>query len=504
MAETHKGFGLLFEMGCGKTLTAIMIAGTAYQMGKVEKVLVVAPTSVCSVWPKDFAEFADFKANIKVLLGDKNRRLKLLNDLDNFPFKALKVAVINYESTWREGIFDALYEWNADMIICDESQRIKSHDAEQSKAMHKLGDQAKYKLILSGTPVQNNAIDLYSQYRFLDPTIFGTNFYQFRNRYAIMGGFNRHQIVGYKDLDQLIQKEHSIAYRVTKDEALDLPEQTFLQRYITMSAKEKNIYDRIKRESFAELESGGQISATTVLTKLLRLQQFTGGFLVADGEEKPELVSKGKLNALEEIVDDYVVDAGKKLVIFARFRPEIDIIGQMLKKKKLRYGEIYDGKQGVERETGEIHDCSKCPHNQFGSGKNGSGKACKNIHRCYILQEGNPVPIILALPPTSLKYIRDYIGKRILLKGLRCYDAVTKITLKKEKSADGITYSRAAFAFVSKLTDEQRAETKAMVEMIKAQADNIPDIDEADYNTGAAVDAADFQSVDGDANLPFN
>ena len=70
MAETHKGFGLLFEMGCGKTLTAIMIAGTAYQMGKVEKVLVVAPTSVCSVWPKDFAEFADFKANIKVLLGD--------------------------------------------------------------------------------------------------------------------------------------------------------------------------------------------------------------------------------------------------------------------------------------------------------------------------------------------------------------------------------------------------------------------------------------------------
>ena len=137
------------------------------------------------------------------------------------------------------------------------------------------------------------------------------------------------------------QKEHSIAYRVTKDEALDLPEQTFLQRYITMSAKEKNIYDRIKRESFAELESGGQISATTVLTKLLRLQQFTGGFLVADGEEKPELVSKGKLNALEEIVDDYVVDAGKKLVIFARFRPEIDIIGQMLKKKKLRYGEIY-------------------------------------------------------------------------------------------------------------------------------------------------------------------
>jgi len=341
MVVKSKGFGFLFEMGCGKTLTAIATIGTAYKLGNIEKVLIIAPTSVCSVWPKEFEDYADFKSVVKVLLGDKNKRLKALSDLENFPFKALKVAVINYESTWREDIFEALYTWNADMIICDESQRIKTHDAEQSKAIHKLGDQARYKLILSGTPVQNNAIDLYSQYRFLDPSVFGTNFYQFRNRYAIMGGFNRHQIVGYRDLDRLIQKEYSIAYRVTKEEALDLPEQTFLERRIVMTAKEKTIYDRIKRESFAELEGGGQITVTTVLTKLLRLQQFTGGFLVADGKEKPELVSKGKLNALEEIIDDYVIDAGKKLVIFARFRPEIDLIGQMLKKKKIRYGEIY-------------------------------------------------------------------------------------------------------------------------------------------------------------------
>ena len=68
----HKGFGFLFEMGCGKTLTAIATVGTAYQMGKVEKVLIVAPTSVCSVWPKEFAEYADFKANVKVLLDRKS------------------------------------------------------------------------------------------------------------------------------------------------------------------------------------------------------------------------------------------------------------------------------------------------------------------------------------------------------------------------------------------------------------------------------------------------
>ena len=239
------------------------------------------------------------------------------------------MAVINYESTWRDGIFEALEDYDADLIICDESQRIKTHDSEQSKAMHRLGDKARYKMILSGTPVQNEAVDIWSQYRFLDSSIFGLNFYTFRNRYAIMGGFNRKQIVAYRDLDQLIQKEHSIAYRVTKDEALDLPEQTFENRYITMSAKERNTYEKIRRDSFAELSDGGTITATTVLTKLLRMQQFTGGFLVEDEATKPQLVSRGKLDALSDILKDYVVEGKKKLVIFARFLPEVHEIERL-------------------------------------------------------------------------------------------------------------------------------------------------------------------------------
>ena len=337
----RRGFGFLFEMGCGKTLTAIAVAGTLYAEHKINKLLVVAPTSVCSVWPEDFGKFADFPHLEKIMLGTKSQRLKQLKELESFPCEALKVAVINYESVWRDDIFDKLVEFNADMIICDESQRIKTHDAQQSKAMHQLGDLARYKLILSGTPVQNNAVDLYSQYRFLDPTVFGNNFYKFRNRFCVMGGFNRRQIVNYKDLDLLIKKEHSIAYRVTKKEALDLPEQTFETRYITLTPSEKKLYNTLKKESATELANGETISASTVLTKLLRLQQFTGGFVIADGEEKPQQIGSGKINALEDIVDDYVIDGGKKLVIFARFRAELDLIQNLLDKKKLKYGVIY-------------------------------------------------------------------------------------------------------------------------------------------------------------------
>ena len=327
-----KGFGYLFEMGCGKTITAVATAGAGYQLGYINRVLIVAPTSVCAVWPKEFQDYAAFPYTIRTMLGDKAKRLKELRDLEAFPYEHLKVAVINYESVWREGIFEALQKYDADMIIADESQRIKTHDAAQSKAMHILGDKARYKLILSGTPVQNEAVDIFSQYRFLDPTVFGDNFYTFRGRYAVMGGFNRKQIVAYRDLDVLVRKEMSVAYRVTKEEALDLPEQTFEKRYITLDSKERNIYDQLRRDSFAELENGGTITATTVLTKLLRLQQFTGGFLVEDDATAPKLVSRGKLNALEDILHDYVAEGKKKLVIFARFLPEIHEIEKLCEK----------------------------------------------------------------------------------------------------------------------------------------------------------------------------
>lgn len=335
------GFGELFEMGCGKTLTTIAVAGALYNLGKIDRVLVVAPTSVCSVWPHDLNQFATFPWEARVLLGDKKKRLKALNELENWPFKALRIAVINYESTHRDGIFEALAAYKPDLIVCDESQRIKNPSAAQSKALHKLGDAAPFRMILSGTPVQNNAVDLYSQYRFLDPAVYGANFYAFKNRYCIMGGYGQHQIVGYRNMDELVEKEHSVAYRVTKEECLDLPQQTFINRYVQFTDAEQAIYEQLRKSSFLELETGENVTATTILTMYLRLMQLTGGFLTADESTRPKQVNTAKLDALADIVDDYVVDAGKKLVIFARFRAEIAAIENLLRLRKIQCGNIY-------------------------------------------------------------------------------------------------------------------------------------------------------------------
>lgn len=112
-----------------------------------------------------------------------------------------------------------------------------------------------------------------------------------------------------------------------------------------------------------------------------------------------------------------------------------------------------DGKTGIERATGEIRDCSRCPYNQFGS--DGDKKACKNIHQVYILRSGNPIPLLLTLPPTSIKSMRDYIARQVVLRGLRCWQVFTNIRLKKEQNKSGITYSRAVFSKAGLLTAEQ-------------------------------------------------
>jgi hypothetical protein len=119
-----------------------------------------------------------------------------------------------------------------------------------------------------------------------------------------------------------------------------------------------------------------------------------------------------------------------------------------------------DGKVGMDQD-GNRKPCNSCPMNEWGTAEDGRGKACKNMHRVYILREGEMLPLLLTLPPTSLKNISDYLGLRVITKGLRSYGVITKVSLKKAQNANGINYSQAVFSLAGKLSPEQ---TKAMAE----------------------------------------
>lgn len=348
-----RGVALLMEMGTGKTITSIGISGALYQFGKVRKILVVAPLSILGVWEEEFSKFAAFPYTLTVLKGPSRKKAEMLRGVGK---DGLQIVVVNYESAWR--IEKDILAFDADLIIADEAHKLKEARTSQSKAMHHFGDKARYKLLLTGTVITNRELDVFSQYRYLNRKVFGDSFYVFRNRYFDMVGYGNH-IPRFRNymLDEFLQRMHSIAYRVTKEECLDLPGITEEIRTVELEPKAMKIYKELLKESYTELGQK-EVSAVNVLTKLLRLSQVTGGH-ITDDEGDSNAVSTAKLDALADILDTAMAEE-KKIVVMARFIPELNDIEALLKKKGIGYATVRGGVKNREEEIRRFQEDSDC------------------------------------------------------------------------------------------------------------------------------------------------
>jgi SNF2 family DNA or RNA helicase len=339
------GMALLADMGTGKSLTAIAITGALYQAGRIHRTLIVAPLSILGVWQEEFDKFAGFPFVLNVLSGTAAKKTETLRAMTG---STLQAAVVNYESAWR--LEREIIAWKPDLIIADEGHKIKTHNTRASKAMHRIGGKAAYRLLLTGTPITNKALGLFSQYKFLNPAIFGGNFYAFRNRYFDMMGYGLYTPVLKKHMEpELQERMHSVAFVARKADCLDLPETTDTIRYVDLEPKAARVYRDLVRESIASLDKG-EVTVTNVLTRLLRLSQLTGGFLTDDADGMPQQVSSTKLDALEDILDS-TLEEGRKLVVVARFVPEINAICKLLDKHSAAYSLI---KGGVADRSGQV------------------------------------------------------------------------------------------------------------------------------------------------------
>ncbi len=331
------GAALLMEMGTGKTLTSIGIVGNLWQQKQIRRLLIVAPLSILGVWEDEFRKFAAFDYSLAVLEGNGARKADTIRHMTG---TALQVLVVNYESAWR--LEKDLAKWQPDMIVCDEGHKIKTHNIAASKALHRLAMKARYRLLLTGTVITNKPVDVFSQYKFADSKVYGSSFYIFRNRYFDMVGYGNYTPVMKKAMEaEFTERLHSIAFRATKAECLDLPEFTDIVQRVELEPAASRIYRQLVKDSYAEL-SEGSVTVTNVLTRLLRLSQLTGGFVGNDDDATTEQVSSAKLDALSDLLDSAEND-GYKLVIIARFIPEIHAIERLLQKKGLRYAMIHGG-----------------------------------------------------------------------------------------------------------------------------------------------------------------
>jgi SNF2 family DNA or RNA helicase len=333
-----ENFAYFMEMGTGKTKVLIDNAAMLYDKGKIDSVLIIAPKGVIKTWYEQElpTHLPDHIENVSVL-WQANINKGQQEKLDSL-FKTettLHVLVMNVEAlSTGKGVDFAFKFLNSHkaMMAIDESTTIKNPSAKRTKNIIKLSEFAKYKRIMTGSPVTKNPLDLYSQCEFLSPWLLDfTSYYAFRNRYAEMKTLNIRgrsiQIVDkFKNLGELSDQLKGFSYRVLKEDCLDLPEKNWTKRQISLSTDQKKIYSQMKEQAIAHL-NGKVTSTMTVLTQLMRLHQITcGHFTADDGSTQP--IANNRITELMDVLSEME----GKAIIWAHYQFDINnIIKEVVK-----------------------------------------------------------------------------------------------------------------------------------------------------------------------------
>lgn len=370
MALRHYGMSalaLFMIMRAGKSKVAIDMA-CAYRMeAKIEAMLIVCKLSVRRTWVEQFGLHAPIPSNIFLPDSASSKAFdRWLDRTHDFP-----VLVIGTESLSQGGMYKMAERFmlarKDPLMTIDESSMISNHKAARSQACLDLGKMAKYRIAMTGTPMSVGPMNLFMQFEFLDSNIIGIgDFYAFRNRYAVMGGYHVEirpgvkkptQIVGYQNLDELTRLIAPYTYEVGEDE-LDLPEKVPEKRYVKLQKRQQALYDTIKKER-AYNWKGEDVIIKNVLELVLRLHQVVGGYTVTRSRDErgrersvPHVVVEPKDNPKIAELLDVIEEAGKRQgIVWCAYRPELDAVVTTLRSEGLRVGEIHGGIEEDDRET---------------------------------------------------------------------------------------------------------------------------------------------------------
>lgn len=313
---------LALEMGVGKTLVALIVLAAL----AAKRVLICCPLRVVPVWELQIERHLGLPL-IVVTLDDSAGSVAKKKSLAEEKLRLAEttgrplVVIINYDSVWRSPFADWAEAQQWDLIIADESHRLKAPGGKASLAFKRLRPHARARLALTGTPMPHSPLDVYAQFRFLNQTIFGPSFAAFRQKYAVMGGFQRKQVTGFQCLDELEALMRTITYRVSKD-VLDLPPQTHVTYHCELSGEAQRIYRDLEDDFVAEVRDG-RVTASNAMVKLLRLQQVAGGWVKTDDGQYHRVDS-----AKEKLLADTLEDIGSEepVVVFCRFHADLDAV----------------------------------------------------------------------------------------------------------------------------------------------------------------------------------
>jgi len=362
-------------------LSAVMGAGKSYMTVEhmrhvatigTKRSLILCPAAVLGVWRREFMKHAPGEFDVVVLDGKRNSKLKAEAAAHAIKIQQANlrplVIVVNYETFWRPEVLRVLMSVTWEKVVCDESQKIKSHSSTCSKEAWKLGKRSGSRTCLTGTPLENSPADVFGQYRFLDDRIFGRFWTHYRNRYAILNQWIPQKVDKWVNLEELNAKFNSIRYHIGK-EVLVLPEKQEVTIEVPLSPAGMKVYQQMKKESMAQVKrtmDEGNVDIKTAVAcngavQFLRLLQLAQGYIRDDeGEEINTDTEKRKV--LLELIED----ACEPVCVFGWFKHDMAIIRECAEILGLRYGEI----------SGERKDLT--PHAEMPENIDVMGVQCKS------------------------------------------------------------------------------------------------------------------------------
>lgn len=330
--RTHN-VGLFWEPGTGKTRGMVEILRRVYNSERaILPTLILAPKVVVSNWRSEILRYSAIPEDRVVLLtGPGDRRVK-----DLLSQEKPCIFVTNYEALQNERLFKLLVGC-IQILVCDESQRVKTFNSRRTKLTTQLADRAKYRYILTGTPVLNSQMDLFAQMRILDRgKALGSNYYAFRAQYFYdkNAGMPKHNY--FPDwrprpdttdkLTALIASKVSIA---KKEECLDLPPLVEKVVEVEMAKDQARFYNEMKNDLVTYLGSEACV-ASLAITKALRLQQIVSGYLRTEEMRDVVFEDTPREQALTELLDD--LTPNHKVIVWGVFHANYSIIERVCEK----------------------------------------------------------------------------------------------------------------------------------------------------------------------------
>ena len=352
-------YAYFMEMGTGKSKVLIDNISMLYDKGKINGALIVAPKGVYQNWydselPIHMVEHIEknivlWKANIN---QKQNLKLKTLFESTH----KLNILIMNVEAfSTKKGLdfASSFLNTHQTLMAIDESTTIKNPNAKRTKNIVALGKAAKYRRILTGSPVTKSPLDLYKQCEFLDEFLLDhASYYSFRTRYAIMktanfGGRSIQIVTGYRNLSELSEKLEPFSYRCLKEDCLDLPDYTYTKRIIQLTPEQQKIYNQMKQVALAQLD-GKMMTTQSAMVQLMRLHQITCGHFTAD-DGSIKKIKNDRLSTLIEILEE----VENKAVIWAHYRNDIASIIEAVEKTfgKDSYVTYYGDTTNQERQN---------------------------------------------------------------------------------------------------------------------------------------------------------